>query len=130
MRPASGGDRRELSPQRLMMARFEVEHIIPVAKGGDSSETNLWLSCPLCNRFQSDRTSARDHDTGAEVPLFNPRTQRWSERFRWSNDGIRVLGHTPTGRATLAPLHLADDPDALTVRMHWVLAGWHPPSEG
>ena len=24
---------------------------------------------------------------------------------------------------------LADDPDALIVRMHWVVAGWHPPSD-
>jgi hypothetical protein len=111
------------------MARLEIEHIIPVAKGGDSSEANLWLSCPLCNRFKSDRTSARDPDTGNEVPLFNPRTQRWSEHFRWSDDGIRVLGLTAIGRATVALLHLADDPDALVVRMHWVRAGWHPPHD-
>jgi 5-methylcytosine-specific restriction endonuclease McrA len=38
-----------LSPQRLVMARLEIEHIVPVAKGGDSSEVNLWLSCPLWN---------------------------------------------------------------------------------
>ena len=30
-----------LSPQRLVMARLEIEHIIPVAQGGDSSEANL-----------------------------------------------------------------------------------------
>ena len=118
-----------LSPQRLVMARLEIEHIIPVSRGGDSSESNLWLSCPLCNRFKADRTSAPDPDTGIEVPLFNPRTQRWSEHFRWSEDGIRVIGLTPTGRATVALLHLADDPDALIVRAHWVLAGWHPPTD-
>ncbi len=27
-------------------------------------------------------------------------------------------------------VHLADDPDALVVRMHWVLAGWHPLGDG
>ncbi len=89
-----------LSPQRLVMARLELEHIIPVAKGGDSSELNLWLSCPLRNRFKADKTSSRDPDTGIEVPLFNPRTQRWSEHFRWAEDGIRVIGLTPVGRAT------------------------------
>jgi hypothetical protein len=41
-----------LSPQRLVMARLEIEHIIPVAKGDSSSKSNLWLSCPLCNRFK------------------------------------------------------------------------------
>jgi hypothetical protein len=40
-----------------------------------------------------------------------------------------VLGLTAIGRATVALLHLADDPDALVVRMHWVSAGWHPPHD-
>jgi hypothetical protein len=110
------------------MARFEVEHIIPVAGGGSSDESNLWLSCPLCNRHKGDRTSATDPETGEQVPLFNPRTQRWSEHFRWSDDGVRILGLTPTGRATAAALRLADDPDALVIRAYWVLAGWHPPA--
>jgi len=118
-----------LSPQLLVMARLEIEHIIPIAKGGSSAESNLWLSCPLCNRFKADRTSARDPDSGTAVPLFNHRTQRWSEHFRWSEDGLRVIGLSPTGRATVAVLHMADDPDALLVRAHWVLAGWHPPTD-
>jgi HNH endonuclease len=111
------------------MARLEIEHRIPIAKGGTSTELNLWLSYPLCNRFKSDHTSARDPESGVEVPLFNPRTERWSEHFRWSADGTRVIGLTPTGRATVVLLHLADDPDALLVRSYWVLAGWHPPDD-
>jgi len=43
--------------------------------------------------------------------------------------GLRILGTTPTGRATAAALHLDDDPDALIVRSYWVLAGWHPPAD-
>jgi HNH endonuclease len=117
-----------LSPQRLVMARLEIEHIIPIARGGTSDESNLWLSCPLCNRAKGDRIAAMDPDTRAEVSLFDPRTQRWSEHFRWTADGLRVNGLTPTGRATVAALHLADDPDAITVRGFWVLAGWHPPT--
>jgi hypothetical protein len=65
---------------------------------------------------------------GQSEPLFNPRTQTWSEHFRWSEDGIRIHGLTPCGRATVAVLHLSDDADALEVRSYWVLAGWHPPS--
>jgi hypothetical protein len=118
-----------LSPQHLVMARLEVEHIIPRAKGGSNDESNLWLSCPLCNRAKGDRTSATDPDTGTNVPLFNPRRQIWSEHFHWTDDGLRVVGRTPTGRATVAALHLADDPDAITVRGYWVLAGWHPPAD-
>ena len=118
-----------LSPQRLVMARLEVEHVIPRSRGGTDEEANLWLSCPLCNRHKADRVSATDPDSGTQVPLFHPRTQRWSEHFRWSEDGLRILGITPTGRATVAALHLDDDPDALIVRSYWVLAGWHPPRD-
>src|SRR5436309_15286281 len=99
-----------LSQQHLVMARLEIEHIIPVCRGGSSDESNLWLSCPLCNRAKADRVAGADPETGQVVPLFNPRTQRWAEHFRWSEDGIRIVGLTPTGRATVAVLHLASDP--------------------
>jgi hypothetical protein len=118
-----------LSPQYLVMARLEIEHIVPVAKGGSNEEFNLWLACPLCNRYKSDKTEAIDPKTGALVPLFNPRDQRWGEHFRWTEDGIRITGLSATGRATVAALHLSDDPDVLEVRSYWVLAGWHPPSD-
>jgi hypothetical protein len=118
-----------LSPQELVMARLEIEHVIPIAKGGSSDESNLWLSCPLCNGAKSDRTTAIDPVTGEEVPLFNPRTQKWSEHFQWSDDGLRILGLTAIGRATVAALHLDSDPDALVVRSYWVEAGWHPPTD-
>jgi len=118
-----------LSPQNLVMARLEIEHILPRAKGGTDAESNLWLSCPLCNRYKADRTLARDPETGEVTALFNPRLQVWSEHFRWSADGLRIIGQTPVGRATVAALHLANDPDALLVRAFWVLAGWHPPRD-
>lgn len=62
-----------LSPQYLVMARLEIEHIIPRSKGGASDESNLWLSCPICNRYKSDQTEDYDPLTGNLVSLFNPR---------------------------------------------------------
>ncbi len=118
-----------LSPQHLVLARLEIEHIVPLSRGGTNEEPNLWLSCPLCNRYKGDRTSATDPESGDEAPLFNPRRQRWADHFRWSEDGLRIIGLTPLGRATVAALHLADDPDALTVRSYWIQAGWHPPTD-
>ena len=109
------------------MARLEVEHVIPRSRGGSDDESNLWLSCPLCNRHKSNRISAVDSETGMQVPLFHPRKQKWAEHFRWSDDGLRIIGLTPSGRATVAALRLDDDPDALMVRSYWILAGWHPP---
>lgn len=109
------------------MAPLEIEHIIPLAHDGTDAETNLWLACPLCNTYKSDKMSGIDSETGQSHPLFNPRTQQWNEHFRWSEDGIRVIGLTPTGRATVNALHLNDNPYALIVRSNWVVVGWHPP---
>ena len=88
-----------LSPQRLVMTRLEIEHLIPTSKGGSDDETNLWLSCPLCNRFKSDRTEWTDSGSGQVMPIFNPRTQRWADHFEWTTDGLRIIGKTATGRA-------------------------------
>ncbi|WP_242039819.1 hypothetical protein [Anabaena sphaerica] len=66
---------------------------------------------------------------GEKVKLFNPRTQVWPEHFYWTEDGLQIVGKTPTGRATVKALHLSDDADALEVRSYWVLAGWHPPED-
>ncbi|MBO1348227.1 MAG: HNH endonuclease [Hormoscilla sp. GUM202] len=111
------------------MARLEIEHIIPISQGGSNDESNLWLACPICNRHKSDKTTAVDPETGERVTLFNPRTQIWGDHFQWSADGLRIVGRSPTGRATVLALHLSDDPDAIEVRSYWVQAGWHPPED-
>ena len=111
------------------MARLEIEHIIPVALGGTDDETNLWLACPRCNSHKSDKISAADPATGRGVPPFNPRTQRWSEHFAPIVGGLSLAGLTATGRATVAALHLNDEPIALTVRGYWIAAGWHLPQD-
>jgi len=118
-----------LSPQYLVMARLEIEHIIPLARGGRNDENNLWLACPICNRYKGDKITAVDPESGATVSLFDPRRDDWYAHFRWSEDGLRIIGLTTIGRATVAALHLSDDPDTLLVRSYWVMAGWHPPSE-
>lgn len=116
-----------LSPQRLIPARLQIEHIIPLAKGGTDNESNLWLSCPPCNSHKSDKVAAIDPVTKECVPLFNPRTQIWEEHFSWSEDGICIEGRTQIGRATVVALHLCSDELVLEVRRNWVIAGWHPP---
>ena len=116
-----------LSPQHLVMARLEVEHIRPLAHDGSDDEQNLWLACPICNGHKSDKVDAIDPVSGERTALFNPRSQHWFDHFVWSDDGLRIVGLTAVGRATVIALHLSDDPDALEVRSYWILAGWHPP---
>jgi HNH endonuclease len=104
-----------------------VEHLIPRAEGGSDHDGNLWLSCRLCNEKKGRLLEAPDPATGETVPLFNPRTQAWSEHFTWSEDSARILPKTAIGRATVEVLSLNDE---LRVRARalWVQAGYHPPA--
>jgi hypothetical protein len=117
-----------LSPKKYM-PNIEIEHIVPIVGGGTNDEANLWLACRICNGHKSYKVSGVDPDTGEEVALFNPRLQNWFEHFRWSEDGLQVVGLTATGRATVVALHLNSDPAALTIRENWIAVGWHPPQE-
>jgi hypothetical protein len=117
-----------LTSQRISGAQMHIEHIVPLSRGGASDETNLWLACAWCNSYKGDKTHALDPVTGEDVPLFNPRTQRWADHFCWSDDGIKIVGLTSTGRATVLALRLNNE-FILPARRHWVMAGWHPPQE-
>lgn len=115
-----------LSEQKYSIDKFEIEHIIPLALGGTNDESNLWLSCGGCNKHKWMKVSGIDPDSGENVPLFNPRTQLWTEHFRWDETGVFIIGQTAVGRATVVVLHLNNEL-AVRVRGHWVRAGWHPP---
>ena len=116
------------SQQQYVLGKLEIEHIIPVAKGGTDNEENLWLACRLCNAYKGIQTQGLDPLTGREVALFNPRQQPWHEHFAWSKEGTAILGLTACGRATIIALQLNND-IAMTVRGHWKQAGWHPPQD-
>ncbi|MCW5557802.1 MAG: HNH endonuclease [Verrucomicrobiae bacterium] len=90
--------------QALQGATFHVEHIIPHSAGGVTTDDNLAIACPGCNLHKADRRTARDPATGSEVSLFHPRRDRWKEHFAWS--GVRLVGITAQGRATVAALEL------------------------
>ena len=115
-----------LSPQALIMGRLQVDHVLPRAKGGSNAEDNLCLACELCNQYKWTKTEAVDPQSGATVPLFNPRQQAWHEHFGWSENSVEVLGKSDCGRATIVALRL-NNPLAKAVRRNWVKAGWHPP---
>lgn len=115
-----------LSEQRYVMGRLEIDHIIPQARGGTDDESNLWLSCRMCNGFKGAQITGHDPISKRQVKLFNPRTQRWSRHFRWSADGTQVIGRTACGRATVIALQM-NNYLAVMVRREWVGAGWFPP---
>lgn len=117
-----------LAQQEYVLNVLEIDHILPVAAGGDDSEENLWLACRACNHAKGAKVAAIDPLTKENLPLFNPRKQNWHEHFHWSASGLEIVGITPTGRATVLALDL-NNIISLMVRRNWVRAGWHPPND-
>lgn len=110
--------------QRVIGQAMHVEHIDP--SGGDNLE-NLCLSCSSCNLSKARATSALDPLTGQITPLFNPRVQSWAEHFQWAENGIRLVGLTTMGRATIIRLKM-NLPRIVEARTTWVRAKIHPPT--
>ena len=107
-------------------ATFHMDHVIPRAVGGPTTADNLALACVSCSLRKWAHQMATDPESGEEVPIFNPRSQVWTEHFRW--DGELVVALTPTGRATAAALAL-NRPVILTIRDEEATRGRHPPGE-
>ena len=105
---------------------FNIDHVIPIDKGGENELNNLALSCGGCNSFKSIRTTGIDPASNEEAPLFNPRKDNWTDHFVWSEDFLLVIGLTPTGRATVEMLKL-NRPGLINLRKLTKLAGEHPP---
>ena len=115
-----------LTQEEVVGMEMEIDHLVPKAQQGETSEENLWLACSACNNAKNDRTTARDPLTTEEVKLRNPRKQVWSEHFRWASEGDRIIGLSSTGRATIVALNL-NRYYLVRSRRIWVKAGWHPP---
>lgn len=106
---------------------FQVDHIIPLSKGGLTELDNLAFSCG-CNLYKGDHTHAPDPQTNRLVALFHPRQQNWSEHFDWSKDFLKIIGLTPTGRATIAALRM-NRKGLIKLRRLLIAAGEHPPTD-
>lgn len=111
---------------QVIVIEMEIDHIIPESADGETSADNLCLACAGCNNFKRDAQTGVDPTSRREVALFNPRTQTWHTHFQWDEQGIRLIGLTPNGRATINRLKINREV-AVRARTHWVKAGWHPP---
>lgn len=116
------------SPERLLGIPLEADHIIPEAAGGETSLENLCLCCRSCNGYKGTKTNAPDPQTGRRIRLFHPKRQNWSIHFAWSQEGSRIVGLTPTGRATVEALNM-NHPLIVNLRHLWLLLRQHPPQE-
>ena len=116
-------------PQALMTQRLFMDHLLPSSRGGLTVRDNLWQSCWTCNTFKGNRTHFRDPKTERLVSLFNPRTQRWLDHFEWDATGVRLLGLTAIGRATVNALNRNNEL-SVAHRVAWSQVGRFPPKTG
>jgi hypothetical protein len=112
--------------QQAIVVAMEIDHIVPQAAGGVTALDNLCLSCVICNGSKLDFQTGIDPSSGEEAPLFNPRVEVWNEHFRWSENGLEVIGLTAVGRATITRLRMNREV-MINARRRWIEAGWHPP---
>jgi hypothetical protein len=100
-------------PQTFSELGFRIEHIRPRQHGGGDGPKNLALACPECNLAKGPNLTGVDPQRRQIVRLFNPRRDRWTAHFGY--DGVRILGKTPIGRATVVLLKM-NDPERTRVR--------------
>jgi hypothetical protein len=105
-------------------ATFHIDHVMPLSAGGATDEHNLASACVGCSLRKGARQRAIDPETGAEVALFNPRAETWTDHFRWV--GFLVDGLSPTGRATVAAFGM-NRPLMVAIREEESILGRHPP---
>jgi hypothetical protein len=113
------------APEVAFNFPFEVEHVIPTVRGGPDAELNLALACRACNVRKTDAVVGIDGVTGAEAPLFNPRSDRWEEHFTFDPDTAELTGLTSIARATISRLDL-NHPLQLAARHVWVRLRLYP----
>lgn len=77
---------------------FHLDHIVAKQHRGLACPENLAWACQRCNLCKGTNLTAVDPDSAQIVRLFNPRTDNWEEHFTVRKN--RILGLTPTGRAT------------------------------
>ncbi|MGB7088238.1 MAG: HNH endonuclease signature motif containing protein [Phormidesmis sp.] len=105
-------------------ATFHIDHVIPVAADGPTTEKNLALACVACSLYKGARQKVKDVKTSRSVTIFNPRRQIWTRHFVWVE--FEILGLTAVGRATVDALKL-NRAVILAIRAEEKLLGRHPP---
>lgn len=115
------------SQAKFAMQSFSIEHITPQSRSGETTASNLALACQGCNNHKYTKIDGYDPITGEIVTLFHPRNQQWKDHFSWNDSFIRIIGITPTGRATVEELNLNRE-GLLNLRKILYEVGEHPPA--
>ena len=110
-------------PATISLLPFQIDHIIAEKHGGRTIADNLALSCERCNSHKGPNIAGYVDDR--HVPLFHPRTDRWSDHFEWS--GAKLIGKTAIGEATISVLEI-NLPYRVSLRETLISEGIFPPT--
>jgi hypothetical protein len=105
---------------------MELDHIIPVNRGGATIAENLASACHGCNNHKQNKVEGFDSLSMEVALLYHPRQMLWNEHFAWSQDSTLMIGLTPTGRVTLVLLRLNRE-GVVNLRQVLKSAAKHPP---
>jgi len=103
----------------------QIDHLISLKHGGQTTSDNLALACFECNRYKGSDLTAIDPATREIMSLFNPRSEAWMDHFVLKE--AQIIGQTPTGRATVVLLRL-NDRRRVIQRQVLIDVGRYPPS--
>ncbi len=76
----------------------QVDHIISVKHGGDTTPDNLCYACIFCNLQKGTDLGSINWRNGELVRFFNPRRDFWGEHFQL--DGAMIQSVTDIGEVT------------------------------
>jgi hypothetical protein len=77
----------------------EADHIISYKHGGTNTIENLALACLPCNRAKGSDIGSLVHDRFTR--FYNPRSDPWFDHFEIAPDGVRIMGLSDIGLATV-----------------------------
>jgi 5-methylcytosine-specific restriction endonuclease McrA len=95
-----------LISETLALSSHQVDHVIAEKHGGETTESNLALSCSICNKYKGSDIASIDPETNEVVRLYNPRKDRWKEHFQLKTECGTIQPLTAIGRVTVRLLQL------------------------
>jgi hypothetical protein len=99
-----------------------IDHILSLRHGGQTTPENLAYSCAICNNNKGYDIGGIFSD-GILYRFFNPRHDRWSDHFEFS-DGF-ILPKSPIGEVTVR-LFQFNTPEQVEMRLFLTDAGLYP----
>jgi hypothetical protein len=113
------------APEAVCNLPLEVEHIVPLARGGEDTAANWALTCRAGNLYKAASVSGPAPASAAMVRLFHPRADRWDDHGHVAPESGELVGRTPIGRATVMRLGL-NSAAQVAARRQWMRLGLFP----